>query len=35
MMGMGMPCMMMCGGMMLIGMSSGMSSQTEPMKKSA
>ncbi len=35
MMEMGMPCMMMCGGMMLIGMSSAMGSQTKPMKKSA
>ncbi|WP_200901958.1 hypothetical protein [Microvirga vignae] len=35
MMEMGMPCMMMCGGMMLIGTSVGMSSQTKPMKKSA
>ncbi|WP_165820049.1 hypothetical protein [Microvirga sp. KLBC 81] len=31
MMEMGMPCMMMCGGMMLI----GMGAQTKPMKKSA
>ena len=35
MMEMGMPCMMMCGGMMLVGMSSAMGSQTKPMKKSA
>ncbi|WP_246777107.1 hypothetical protein [Microvirga sp. VF16] len=35
MMEMGMPCMMMCGGMMLIGMSSAMGAQTKPMKKSA
>ncbi|QRM35815.1 hypothetical protein JO965_44255 (plasmid) [Microvirga sp. VF16] len=35
MMEMGMPCMMMCGGMMLVGMGSAMGSQTKPMKKSA
>ncbi len=35
MMEMGMPCMTMCGGMMLVGMSSAMGSQTKPMKKSA
>jgi short-subunit dehydrogenase len=35
MMEMGMPCMMMCGGMMLVGMSSAMGAQTKPMKKSA
>jgi hypothetical protein len=35
MMEMGMPCMMMCGGMMLVGMSSAMGSQTKSMKKSA
>jgi hypothetical protein len=35
MMEMGMPCMMMCGGMMLIGMGAGTSAQTKPMKKSA
>jgi hypothetical protein len=35
MMEMGMPCMMMCGGMMLVGMSSAMGAQAKPMKKSA
>ncbi|WP_262266254.1 hypothetical protein [Microvirga yunnanensis] len=35
MMEMGMPCMMMCGGMMLVGMGSAMGAQTKPMKKSA
>jgi hypothetical protein len=35
MMEMGMPCMMMCGGLLLIGMGAGTSAQTKPMKKSA
>ncbi|WP_170285101.1 hypothetical protein [Microvirga aerophila] len=35
MMEMGMPCMMMCGGMMLVGMSSAMGAQSKPTKKSA